>query len=238
MLELINLAFVVEDKKIIDDINLKIDTNSFVVITGPNGSGKSTLAKLIMGIELPTSGKIKYNGKDITNLSVDERAKLGISFSFQQPIRFKGITTYDLLNIASGKVLNSKEICEILSSVGLPAYQYLYRELDDSLSGGEIKRIEIASLIARDTKLSLFDEPEAGIDIWSFNNLIRVFNKLRLKHDSTIIVISHQERILEIADQIIILEQGTINKIGTSEEILPTLHSCCCNDCERCVYDE
>ncbi len=242
MLELIDVSFIIDDKKnkkkILDGINLKIDLGSFMVITGPNGSGKSTLAKLIMGIEAPTTGKIIFEGKDITKLGVEERAKLGIGFSFQQPVRFKGLNTLDLLNISSGRKLTRYEACRILNHVGLNSNLYLERELDESLSGGEIKRIEIASLIARNTKLSLFDEPEAGIDIWSFNNLIKIFTDLRMENESSIIIISHQERILEIADQIIVLEAGKVKEMGTSEEIMPGLLGCACDVCEmRNLYE-
>ncbi len=245
MLELVDVSFVVKDKdnketkKILDKINIKINKGSFVVITGPNGSGKSTLAKLIMGIENPTSGKILYDGVEINNLNIEEKAKLGIGFSFQQPIRFKGLSTIDLLNIASSKNLTRFEACKILNNVGLNSNLYLDRELDESLSGGEIKRIEIASLIARKTKLSLFDEPEAGIDIWSFNNLIKIFTALRMDKESTIIIISHQERILEIADQIIIVDGGKIKEIGSPDKIMPKLLGCSCNVCEmRTVYEK
>lgn len=184
--------------------------------------GKSTLAKIIMGIEKPTSGEIYFDGKNITNLSIDERAKLGIGFAFQQPVRFKGITVYDLIKLSAGqdKKLNFKEACEILSSVGLCAKDYISREVDASLSGGELKRIEIASVIARNAKLTIFDEPEAGIDLWSFNNLINIFEDLNKKTNGISIIISHQERILKIVDNIIILENGKIKDMGRPEEIL------------------
>lgn len=244
MLELIDVSFIVKDKNtketkiIIDNINLKVNVGSFIVITGPNGSGKSSLAKLIIGVEKPTKGKILFNGEDITKYDIEQRAKLGIGFSFQQPVRFKGLTVKNLLDISANKKLTRYEACKILNNVGLNSNLYLNRELDESLSGGEIKRVEIASLIARKTKLSLFDEPEAGIDIWSFNNLIQIFTELRTKNDSSIIIISHQERILEIADKIIILDQGKIKSIGTNEEILPKLLGCSCEVCEmRNVYE-
>lgn len=184
--------------------------------------GKSTLAKIIMGIEKPTSGEIYFDGKNITALSIDERAKLGIGFAFQQPVRFKGITVYDLIRLSAGqnKKLNFKEACEILSSVGLCAKDYISREVDASLSGGELKRIEIASVIARNAKLTIFDEPEAGIDLWSFNNLINIFEDLNKKTNGISIIISHQERILKIVDNIIILENGEIKDIGKPDEIL------------------
>ena len=200
MLELKDVRFSVTDEKgqlknIINGINLKIDEGKFVAITGPNGSGKSTLAKLIVGIIKPTSGQILYNGQDITEMSITDRAKLGISFAFQQPVRFKGIKVLDLLRIAAGKQLTISEACEYLSEVGLCARDYINREVDASLSGGELKRIEIATIIARGTELSVFDEPEAGIDLWSFNSLIKVFEKMQLENNNSILIISHQERI-------------------------------------------
>ena len=194
MLELQNLCFSVEDggarKEILHDLSLSIDKGRFVVITGPNGSGKSTLARLIMGIEKPTSGKILFEGQDITSLGITERAKLGVSFAFQQPVRFKGIRVIDLLRLASGKQLGIAEACDYLSEVGLCARDYIEREINSSLSGGELKRIEIATLLARQTKLSVFDEPEAGIDLWSFQNLIRIFENMRrnIKDSSTVIL--------------------------------------------------
>ena len=198
MLELKDVRFSVTDEKgqlknIINGINLKIDEGKFVAITGPNGSGKSTLAKLIVGIIKPTSGQILYNGQDITEMSITDRAKLGISFAFQQPVRFKGIKVLDLLRIAAGKQLTISEACEYLSEVGLCARDYINREVDASLSGGELKRIEIATIIARGTELSVFDEPEAGIDLWSFNSLIKVFEKMQLENNNSILIISHQE---------------------------------------------
>ena len=220
MLELKDICFARENKKILDNINLKIDTNKFIAITGPNGSGKSTLVKIIMGIEKPDSGKVILDGKDITNLSIDKRAKLGIGFAFQQPVKFKGITVYDLLKIASEKEINKKEACEILSQVGLCAKEYVDREVNGSLSGGELKRIEIATVAVRKSKLTIFDEPEAGIDLWSFNNLIEVFEKMRNLIQGTTLIISHQERILNIADEVILMKQGKIEEIGESKEIL------------------
>ena len=220
MLELKNICFTRDNKKILDNINLKIDNNKFIAITGPNGSGKSTLVKMIMGIEKPDSGEIIFEGKDITNLEINERAKLGISFAFQQPVRFKGITVYDLLKIAAGKRITKKEACDTLSQVGLCAKEYVDREVSASLSGGELKRIEIASVVLRKAKLTIFDEPEAGIDLWSFNNLIEVFENLIKTVKGTTIIISHQERILNIADEIILMKRGKIEKIGSSEEIL------------------
>lgn len=226
MLELRDVKFSVNDengsvKNIINGISLNIDENKFVAITGPNGSGKSTLAKLIVGINQPTEGRILYNGTDITNMSITERAKLGISFAFQQPVRFKGITVIDLLRIAAGKQLTISEACEYLSEVGLCARDYINREVDASLSGGELKRIEIATIIARGTELSVFDEPEAGIDLWSFNSLIKVFEKMQKNNKNSILIISHQERILDIADEIVLLADGVIKAHGSKEEILP-----------------
>mgnify|MGYP006066554349 CR=1 FL=1 len=220
MLELKNICFTRDNKKILDNINLKIDNNKLIVITGPNGSGKSTLVKMIMGIEKPDSGEIIFEGKDITNLEINERAKLGISFAFQQPVRFKGITVYDLLKIAAGKRITKKEACDTLSQVGLCAKEYVDREVSSSLSGGELKGIEIASVVLREAKLTIFDEPEAGIDLWSFNNLIEVFENLIKTVKGTTVIISHQERILNIADEIILMKRGKIEKIGSSEEIL------------------
>lgn len=240
MLELKNLSFSVEEngrkKDILHHLNLKIDNSRFVVITGPNGSGKSTLAKLIMGIERPSSGQILFDGEDITALSITERAKRGISFAFQQPVRFKGIRVHDLLRLSAGKDISIGEACDYLSEVGLCARDYINREINASLSGGELKRIEIATLLARQTKLSVFDEPEAGIDLWSFQNLIRSFENMQKEiQDSSIIIISHQERILRIADEIVLLSNGTIKKKETAELILPDLigTSAAVNACER-----
>ena len=220
MLELKNICFERENKKILDNINLKIDTDKFVVITGPNGSGKSTLAKIIMGIEKPDSGKILLEGKDITKLPINERAKLGIAFAFQQPIKFKGINVYDLLKLSSQKELNKTEACQILSKVGLCAKEYVDREINGSLSGGELKRIEIASVAVRNSKLTIFDEPEAGIDLWSFQSLIKIFEDMRKIVKGTTLIISHQERILNIADEVILLKQGKIEKQGKVKEVL------------------
>ena len=220
MLELKDICFKRDNKIILDNINITLDNNKFIAITGPNGSGKSTLVKMIMGIEKPDSGKIIFNGKDITNLPIHERAKLGISFAFQQPVKFKGITVFDLLKIAANKPINKKEACEILSQVGLCAREYVDREVNGSLSGGELKRIEIASVVLRQSKLTMFDEPEAGIDLWSFNNLIDVFENMRELIKGITIIISHQERILSITDEVILMKQGKIEKIGNSNEIL------------------
>ena len=228
MLELKNISFEVEDeqhaeREILKDINLTIDTGKFIVITGPNGGGKSTLARVIAGIQQPTSGQILFNGEDITGAGITDRAKLGISFAFQQPVRFKGITVHDLISLASGRELNQTEACKYLSEVGLCARDYINRELNSSLSGGEIKRIEIASILARQTILSIFDEPEAGIDLWSFKNLISVFQDLKERIHGSILIISHQERILNIADEIIVLSGGKIISRGDKDEILPRL---------------
>ena len=224
MLELQNISYLVDDdnKEILRDINLAFD-EKFVAITGPNGSGKSTLAKIIAGILKPTSGKILLDGEDITDLSITERANKGISYAFQQPVKFKGLKVKDLMSVASGKTLDIKGICDILSEVGLCARDYINRELNGSLSGGELKRIEIAMIKARATKLSVFDEPEAGIDLWSFNSLIHVFEDLHEKTDGTILIISHQERILNIADEIVVIADGSITSQGPKDEILPKL---------------
>ena len=220
MLKLENICFERDNKKILDNISLNIDTDKFIAITGPNGSGKSTLLKIIMGIEKQDSGKILFEGKDITNLSIDERANLGIGFAFQQPIKFKGLTVHDLLKIASKKNISKKESCEILSRVGLCAKEYVDRDINGSLSGGELKRIEIATVAVRETKLTIFDEPEAGIDLWSFNNLIEIFEDMGELIKGTTLIISHQEKILKIADEIILMKSGKIQKRGTSKEIL------------------
>ena len=223
MLELKNVCFTRDNKKILDNVNLKLDSNKFIAITGPNGSGKSTLAKIIMGIENPDSGKIFFNGKDITKTSVTERAKMGIGFAFQQPVKFKGVTVKDLINLAAGNNLKMNEICDYLADVGLCAKEYIDREVDGSLSGGELKRIEIAMVAAKKSQLTIFDEPEAGIDLWSFNNLIDVFGAMKEEIQGSILVISHQERILEIADQIVLVVGGKIDKIGTKEEVFPEI---------------
>lgn len=226
MLELQNISFEVDlpegKKSILKDVSLTIG-DGFTAFTGPNGGGKSTLAKIIAGIYQPTSGKILFDGEDITDLTISERAKKGISFAFQQPVRFKGISVMDLIRLASGQDLNVSQACEYLSRVGLCAREYIDREVNASLSGGELKRIEIAQIIARGTKFSIFDEPEAGIDLWSFQNLIQVFENLRDTVNGSILIISHQERILNIADRIVVVADGQISKTGTKEEILPGL---------------
>lgn len=227
MLELKNISFQVsdendKDKEILKDINLTIDER-FVAVTGPNGGGKSTLAKVIAGIVRPTAGQILLDGEDITDMSITERARAGVSFAFQQPVRFKGLTVKDLITLAAGKNISVAEACSYLSEVGLCAKDYIDREVNASLSGGELKRIEIAMIIARGTKLSIFDEPEAGIDLWSFNNLIQVFENLHRKINGSILIISHQERILNIADKIIVLANGEVSAVGSKEEVMPTL---------------
>lgn len=227
MLTLENVSFEVQaekgQKEIIRNMNLTIDDRKFVVITGPNGGGKSTLAKLIAGIEKPTAGKIYFNGTDITEMSITERANMGISFAFQQPVRFKGIQVLDLIRLAAKKNLSAADACQHLSEVGLCARDYINREVNGSLSGGELKRIEIATVLARGTKMSVFDEPEAGIDLWSFQNLIQVFERMREKTDGSILIISHQERILNIADEIVVIADGSITSQGPKDEILPKL---------------
>ena len=223
MLEFKNVSYETPEGIVfLRDVSLKID-DRFVAVTGPNGSGKSTMAKLIAGIYTPTSGQILLDGVDITNLSITERARSGISFAFQQPVRFKGITVKELISIASGKNISVAEACAYLSEVGLCAKDYVNREVDGSLSGGELKRIEIAMINARGTKLSVFDEPEAGIDLWSFNNLIQVFRNMYEKTKGTILIISHQERILDIADKIVVIADGRVAAYGAKNEILPEL---------------
>lgn len=228
MLELKNISFQVsenaKEKEILKNINLTIN-DRFVAVTGPNGGGKSTLAKVIAGIIRPTSGQILLDGEDITDLSITERARRGISYAFQQPVRFKGLTVQDLITLAAGKDLSLSEACSYLSDVGLCAKDYITREVNASLSGGELKRLEIAMILARGTKFSLFDEPEAGIDLWSFNNLIQVFEEMHRKINGSILIISHQEKILNIADQIVVIADGEIRAQGPKDEILPTLLS-------------
>lgn len=226
MLELRNITYEVDDnnenKEILKNVSVTIDDH-FVAITGPNGGGKSTLAKMIAGIIRPTSGQILLDGEDITGLNITERARKGISFAFQQPVHFKGLTVKDLITIAAGKEMSVNEICDILSEVGLCAREYIDREINGSLSGGELKRIEIAMITARGTKLSIFDEPEAGIDLWSFQNLIQVFEQMHEQTQGSIVIISHQERILNIADRIVVIADGSITAEGSKEEILPQL---------------
>ena len=223
MLELQDICFTKDGKQILQHISLTIPHQKFIAITGPNGSGKSTLAKIIMGILKPTSGKILFLGKDITNLSITERARLGIGFAFQQPVRFKGLTVQDLLHIAAGCELTFTQACDYLSDVGLCAKEYIHREITAELSGGELKRIEIAMLAAKKSTLTIFDEPEAGIDLWSFQSLIHVFEKMHQETNGSIVIISHQEKILNIADELILLTDGQVEKIGSKEEVLPLL---------------
>ncbi len=227
MLTLENISFGVKDEKgekeIIKNLNLSIGENKFVVITGPNGGGKSTLAKLIAGIEKPVSGRILFDQEDITEKSITDRANMGISYAFQQPVRFKGIQVLDLIRLAAKKKMSAADACEYLSEVGLCAKDYINREVNASLSGGELKRIEIATVLARGTKLSVFDEPEAGIDLWSFQNLISVFERMRENTKGSILIISHQERILNIADEIVVIADGQISAQGSKGEILPKL---------------
>jgi len=232
MLELKNICFTRDNKKILDNININMEDDKFIVITGPNGSGKSTLAKIIMGIENQDEGQVILNGKDISKYGIDERAKEGIAFAFQQPVKFKGITVYDLLKLSAGKELSKIEACDILSKVGLCAKEYVDREVNNSLSGGELKRIEIATVAVRNAKLTIFDEPEAGIDLWSFNNLIKVFEEMRNVIKGTILIISHQERILNIADEIILLNNGKIKQHGKTKDVIDAIlkreiHGCC-----------
>lgn len=228
MLEVKNLSFTVNvdgiEKNIIKNISFSISDEKLVAVTGPNGGGKSTLAKLLMGIETPTSGQIIFNGKDITNLPIFERAKLGMGFAFQQPVRFKGLQVLDLIRLAKGTSITVSDACEYLASVGLCARDYIDREINSSLSGGELKRIEIATLLAKSPMLSIFDEPEAGIDLWSFQNLIEVFRNMRANiKNSSILIISHQERILNIADEVIVIKSGEIAEMGEREKVLPKL---------------
>ena len=226
MLELQHISFVAADgdsnKEILNDVSFRVE-EPFVAITGPNGSGKSTLAKIIAGILTPTEGKILLDGEDITGLSVTDRARRGISYAFQQPVRFKGLTVKDLVSLAAGKRLTVSDVCSYLSEVGLCARDYIDREVNASLSGGELKRIEIATVLAREKSLTVFDEPEAGIDLWSFQNLITVFEKMHERTKGNILIISHQERILSIADRIIVIANGKVQKNGSREEVLPGL---------------
>lgn len=223
MLELINVCFSRDGQDILKNVNLKIGTGKFIAITGPNGSGKSTLAKIIMGIENPDSGTIIFNNQNITKMSVTDRAKLGIGFAFQQPVTFKGIKVKDMIELATGKKIDLATACSYLSDVGLCANEYIDRELNSRLSGGELKRIEIAMLEAKNSELTIFDEPEAGIDLWSFNSLINIFNKMHEKANSSVVVISHQEKILNIADDIILIVDGEIRDIGNKDKIIPQL---------------
>ncbi|MBQ9809304.1 MAG: ATP-binding cassette domain-containing protein [Ruminococcus sp.] len=242
MLELKNIRYDVDDNKgrveILKDVSFTVESGKFVVITGPNGGGKSTIAKLIAGVNKSTGGQILFDGEDITEKSITDRARMGISYALQQPVRFKGIRVLDLLRIAAAKTLSVAEACEYLSKVGMCARDYIDREVNDSLSGGELKRIEIATILARSTKLSVFDEPEAGIDLWSFQSLINVFENMRKEiKGSSILVISHQERILRIADEIIVVADGRISKHGPGSEILPELigTQSAVNSCDKLI---
>lgn len=236
MLELKNISFFKDNKQILDNINFKIDNSRLIAITGPNGSGKSTLAKIIMGILKPDSGSILFDGQDITNMNITDRANLGIGFAFQQPVKFKGLTVKDLIELSAGNEIKVSEACNYLSDVGLCAKDYLNRELSNSLSGGELKRIEIAMLAAKKSKLTVFDEPEAGIDLWSFNSLISVFEKMHAQiKDSSIVIISHQEKILNIADEIILLSDGKVQAVGQKDEILPLLLNTTSKPCKVMV---
>lgn len=224
MLKLENIKWSLEDGRgILNDISLEIPDGKLVVVTGPNGGGKTTLAKVVAGLITPDSGKIYLEDEDITELDITERAKRGISYAFQQPVRFKGLTVRDLLELAAGEKLNEAEVCSLLGKVGLCTHDYIDREVNASLSGGEIKRIEIATVLARNTKLSIFDEPEAGIDLWSFSGLVDVFGELKNKIKGTLLIISHQERILEIADEIVVVSDGAVRTAGTAQEVLPKL---------------
>ena len=243
MLSLRNISWSAPDgREVLKNINLDVEDGRLVVITGPNGGGKTTMAKVIAGIETASKGEIFLDGENITECDVTQRAKKGISFAFQQPVRFKGITVKELMEIASGKSLDRESLCQILSSVGLCANDYLHREIDSTLSGGEIKRIEIASVLARHTKLSVFDEPEAGIDLWSFKNLIEVFNEIHKNLKGTLIIISHQERILRIADEIVLISDGTVADRGPGKEMLEKMlasqeaETACCRQEE--LFDE
>ena len=235
MLELKNISFNVSDelgeKEILTDVSLTLEDGKFLVVTGPNGGGKSTLAKIIMGIQKPTGGQILWNGIDITNMSITERARLGIGYAFQHPPRFKGLSVRGLLSLAHGEDLPEDQCCAYLTNVGLCSKDYLNREVDSSLSGGEIKRIEIATLMARDLKLAIYDEPEAGIDLWSFNMLVESFKGISKKRKESMIIISHQERIMKIADEIAVIANGVVSKKGPVEEIFPELMSQFDNTC-------
>lgn len=226
MLKLQNVVWNIPDgEQIIQDISYTAQQGRLVVITGPNGGGKTTLAKLVAGLEKPTSGKIYLNNEDITDCDITQRAKKGIAYAFQQPVRFKGITIQELLELAAGKELSYTELCDLLGKVGLCAREYINRELDSRLSGGEMKRVEIASVLARNAKVTIFDEPEAGIDLWSFTKLVETFQELRSRQNGLLLIISHQERILEIADEIVVIAKGKIRTVGSKDEVLPQLLS-------------
>ena len=232
MLEIKNVSFSAQGRKILDDINLVIPDGKLICLTGPNGGGKTTLAKMIAGVEKPDEGQILLDGTDIVPLDPTERAKAGIGYAFQQPVRFKGITVRDMLNMAAGRVLNDSEIADVLREVGLEAGAYVDRGVGTHLSGGEIKRIEIATVLLRRSKVSVFDEPEAGIDLWSFNNLVRVFENIRDRRDNSLVIISHQERILSIADEIVMIQDSKVGLRGDRRSIFPRL-LCKNEDCEQ-----
>jgi len=236
MLELKQITFSADQKTILHQVDLVVPDGQLLAITGPNGGGKSTLARIIAGIEQPDSGQIIWNGQDITNLNITERAKLGLGYAFQQPVRFKGISVFELLKLASGGDLTIAQACDYLSQVGLCAREYVDRMVDASLSGGELKRIEIATILARKVKLAVFDEPEAGIDLWSFQNLIQVFEDLQKKQQQSIVIISHQERLLKIADRIVVIEGGRVAAQDAAERILPQLlnQKPCCKTGRGC----
>ena len=236
MLELKQITFSADQKTILHNVDLVVPDGQLLAITGPNGGGKSTLARIIAGIEQPDSGQILWNGQDITNLNITERAKLGLGYAFQQPVRFKGISVFELLKLAAGGDLTIAQACDYLSQVGLCAREYVDRMVAGSLSGGELKRIEIATILARRIQLAVFDEPEAGIDLWSFQNLIQVFEDLQKKQQQSIVIISHQERLLKIADRIVVIEGGRVAEQGAAEQILPGLlhQKPCCKSGRGC----
>jgi len=232
MLEIKNLSFSAQGRKILDDINLTIPDGKLICLTGPNGGGKTTLAKMIAGVEKPDSGQILLDGLDLVPLDPTERARAGVGYAFQQPVRFKGITVRDMLNMAAGKTLTEEELANVLQEVGLEAGEYVDRGVGTHLSGGEIKRIEIATVLLRRSRLAVFDEPEAGIDLWSFNNLVRVFENIRDRRDNSLVIISHQERILSIADEIVMIQDGKVGLRGDRKSIFPRL-LCKNDDCEK-----
>ena len=232
MLEIKNLSFSAQGRKILDDINLTIPDGKLICLTGPNGGGKTTLAKMIAGVEKPDSGQILLDGLDLVPLDPTERARAGVGYAFQQPVRFKGITVRDMLNMAAGKTLTEQELADVLQEVGLEAGEYVDRGVGSHLSGGEIKRIEIATVLLRHSRLAVFDEPEAGIDLWSFNNLVRVFENIRDRRDNSLVIISHQERILSIADEIVMIQDGKVGLRGDRKSIFPRL-LCKNDDCEK-----
>ena len=240
MLELVNVSYRVQDeqgeKLILNNINLRLDER-FVAFTGPNGGGKSTLAKVIAGIIKPTEGKIYFNGEDITDLSITERAQKGISYAFQQPVRFKGLTVRDLINIAAGKNMKVTDACGYLSEVGLCARDYLDREVNASLSGGELKRIEIATILARGSELMIFDEPEAGIDLWSFARLTETFQELHARREKTILIISHQERIIRLVDEIVLISGGRIQSRGPADQLYTKIMADTITGCNKLEVD-